>query len=198
MRIIAGRCRGRRLMAPTWEGVRPTSDRLRETLFNVLAPDVAGASVLDVYAGTGAVGLEALSRGAASVVFVERDRRAVALLRRNAAACGAEACAIVARDAVAALRAPLPGPFDIVFLDPPYTDAARDAAVSLAARHVAPGGVLVLEHATRVDAPAHAGGLRCARQIRQGDSTLSFYRAPASVSTDAADATDRGGEDAHG
>src|SRR5919205_4096933 len=90
MRVIAGRYKGRRLKTPTWEGLRPTSDKLRETLFNVLAPRIEGARVLDGYAGTGAVGLEALSRGAAHVTFVERDRRALALIRQNLGICGVE------------------------------------------------------------------------------------------------------------
>src|SRR5690348_2883385 len=88
MRIIAGSLKGRRLKTPTWAGLRPTSDKLRETLFNILAPRVAGARVLDGYAGTGALGIEALSRGAASVTFVERDRRAQGLIEENLARCG--------------------------------------------------------------------------------------------------------------
>src|SRR2546426_11011462 len=88
MRVIAGSLKGRRLKAPTWEGLRPTSDKLRETLFNILAPRVGGARVLDGYAGTGACGIEALSRGAAHVTFVERDRRACALIAENLAHCG--------------------------------------------------------------------------------------------------------------
>src|SRR4051812_48831390 len=88
MRIVAGTLKGRRLEAPSWEGLRPTSDKLRETLFNVLAPRIAGAQVLDGYAGTGAVGIEALSRGAAHVTFVERDPRAVALIEANLRRCG--------------------------------------------------------------------------------------------------------------
>src|SRR5918993_4098522 len=88
MRIIAGQFKGRRLKTPAWDGLRPTSDRLRETLFNILAPRIAGAHVLDGYAGTGAVGIEALSRGAAHVTFVEQDRRAVALIETNLRALG--------------------------------------------------------------------------------------------------------------
>src|SRR5918996_2883423 len=88
MRVIAGRLKGRRLKAPAWEGLRPTSDKLRETLFNILAPRIDGARVLDGFAGTGAVGIEALSRGAAHVTFIEADRRAVALIEDNLAACG--------------------------------------------------------------------------------------------------------------
>ena len=83
MRVIAGRLKGRRLKAPAWDGVRPTSDKLRETLFNILAPRIEGARVLDGFAGTGAVGIEAISRGAAQVTFVEHDRRAVALIEEN-------------------------------------------------------------------------------------------------------------------
>src|SRR5207245_8567091 len=88
MRVIAGTFKGRRLKAPSWEGLRPTSDKLRETLFNILAPRIDGARVLDGYAGTGAIGIEALSRGASHVAFVERDRRAQALIAENLAACG--------------------------------------------------------------------------------------------------------------
>src|SRR5689334_3296926 len=90
MRIVAGVWRGRSLKSPTWEGLRPTSDRLRETLFNILGPSVRGARVLDGYAGTGAIGIEALSRGAAAVTFVDNDPRAVKLIAANLAALGAE------------------------------------------------------------------------------------------------------------
>ena len=96
MRIIAGEFKGRRLKAPTWDGLRPTSDKLRETLFNVIARRVDGARVLDVFAGTGAVGLESLSRGAARAVFIESDRRAAALIQANATLCGVlDRCAII-------------------------------------------------------------------------------------------------------
>src|SRR5437870_12627307 len=97
MRVIAGSLKGRRLKAPTWDGLRPTSDKLRETLFNVLAARVAGARVLDGYAGTGAVGIEALSRGAAHVLFVEQDRRAAALIEANLARCGVASGYVIIR-----------------------------------------------------------------------------------------------------
>src|SRR5581483_6593272 len=90
MRVIAGSLKGRQLKAPTWPGLRPTSDKLRETLFNVLAPRIAGARVLDGFAGTGAIGLEALSRGAAHVTFVEKNRRAAALIEENLQVCGVD------------------------------------------------------------------------------------------------------------
>src|SRR5579862_5312582 len=96
MRVIAGALKGRRLKAPSWEGLRPTSDKLRETLFNILAPRVPGARVLDGCAGTGALGIEALSRGAVAATFVDSDRRAVALINENVAHCGiADRCAII-------------------------------------------------------------------------------------------------------
>jgi 16S rRNA (guanine966-N2)-methyltransferase len=90
VRVIAGSLKGRQLKPPTWAGLRPTSDRLRETLFNVLSSRVVGARVLDGYAGTGALGIEALSRGAAHVTFVESDRRAQALVAENLARCGVQ------------------------------------------------------------------------------------------------------------
>src|SRR5262245_36928023 len=101
MRVIAGSYKGRRLEAPTWDGLSPTSDKLRETLFNIVAPRVEGARVIDGYAGTGAVGIEALSRGAAHVTFVEHDRRAQALVTRNLTRCGIENRYAIIRSAVA-------------------------------------------------------------------------------------------------
>ena len=96
MRVIAGTLKGRRLKAPSWDGLRPTSDKLRETLFNILAPRVAGARVVDGYAGTGALGIEAISRGARSATFIDDDRRAQALIAENVAHCGIEnVCAII-------------------------------------------------------------------------------------------------------
>jgi 16S rRNA (guanine966-N2)-methyltransferase len=176
MRIIAGAYKGRTLKTPTWEGLRPTSDRLRETLFNILARRVQGARVLDAYAGTGAVAPEALSRGAASAVCLEQDRRAQALIVDNRARLAGEArCIILRVDARRALQAPIPGgPFDIVFLDPPYDDESLDELVALAAAQRAPGGVVVLEHASRRSAP-ELEGQPPNRSVRAGDSTLSFY-----------------------
>src|SRR5436189_1033348 len=131
MRIIAGRLKGRRLTAPAGSDVRPTSDRLRETLFNVLRDSVEGARVLDAFAGTGALGLEAWSRGAVSIVFVEHDARALRALDTNIEHCGAgEACAIIRRDF---RTAPISGPFDLVLLDPPYRIADLDAVTTRAA-----------------------------------------------------------------
>jgi len=176
MRIIAGRNKGRTLKAPKWDGLRPTSDKLRGTLFNILAPRVEGARVLDVFAGTGAVALEALSRGAVSATCVESDRRAVQLIEENAALCGERnRCAII-RDVVErALTRPIAGsPFDIIVLDPPYDYGALDDAVRNAGAQRASGGIVVLEHAARVAPPAPAG-LALTRTVKSGDSALTFY-----------------------
>ena len=124
MRIIAGTLKGRRLRTPAWDGLRPTSDRLRETLFNILADRIAGASVLDGYAGTGAVGIEALSRGASGVVFVERDRRAAALIGENLRHCGvSDGYDIIRADIGRVNRPDGSPPFDVIVLDPPYAEA---------------------------------------------------------------------------
>ena len=178
MRIIGGTFKGRRLAAPAWPGLRPTSDGLRETLFNVLAARVAGARVVDACAGTGAIGLEALSRGAAHVTFVESDRRALSLIGRNLAHCGVAEAYTMIPAAVEAVGARLgPGSADLVVMDPPYDAADLASFVGHGARWLAPGGWLVLEHAARRDAPEAAGGLARFRRLAAGDSALSFYAA---------------------
>jgi 16S rRNA (guanine(966)-N(2))-methyltransferase RsmD len=174
MRIIAGTLKGRRLAAPTWPGLRPTADKLRETLFNILGTRVEGARVLDGFAGTGAVGIEALSRGAAHVTFVESDRRAAALVADNLRRTGlAEGYAIIRADlrTVALPRET----FDLVLLDPPYDEADLDGLIGGMAPRLAPDGLLVLEHARRRAAPAESGGLVRRRVVASGDSALSFY-----------------------
>ena len=177
MRIVAGRLKGRTLKGPTNVGLRPTSDRLRETLFNVLGNRVEGARVLDGFAGTGAVGLEALSRGATRVTFVERDRSALAVIRDNISKCGvAPACEVVQADMQeVAAREPGLGRFGLVFLDPPYDAPDLDRVVTDASRWVTPDGTLVLEHSKRRASPEHAGSLARYRVLQAGDSTLSFY-----------------------
>ena len=176
MRVIAGVYKGRTLQAPAWDGLRPTSDRLRETLFNIVAPRIEGARVLDVCAGTGAVGIEALSRGAAAVTFVEEDRRAVALIEANLRKCQiGEGYTIDRRSALARAAVFPGGPFDIVFLDPPYAQRTLEPWLDVAASHVAPGGLVVFEHASRVEAPTSHECLVLTRRVRQGDSALTFY-----------------------
>ena len=174
MRIVAGEFRGRQLKSPDWEGLRPTSDRLRETLFNILGPWVRGAKVLDGYAGTGAIGIEALSRGAASVTFVERDPRAVKLIEANLAAVGATG--VIMRAAMAEAVTRLGGQvFDLIMLDPPYADTAAAEALDAARALASAGTRVVVEHATRHAPLAGASGLRLTRTVKAGDSALSFY-----------------------
>ena len=178
MRVIAGVLKGRRLKAPSWDGLRPTSDKLRETLFNILAPRIDGARVLDGYAGTGAIGIEALSRGASHVVFVERDRRAQALIAENLAACGVTNGYAIIRASFDHAMADLPpASFDLVLLDPPY-EHVPDAVIEGASRVLAANGVLILEHARRQAAPASSGGLTRTRDVVSGDSALAFYSCP--------------------
>jgi len=175
MRIIAGRYRGRRLKTPTWDGLRPTSDKLRETLFNILAPRIEGARVLDGYAGTGAIGIEALSRGAAHVTFIERDRRAVALIEQNLTVCGVDAdYTIEGRDLIAALRQKAGAAFDVIWLDPPYEMADMSAALDAAAAALAADGLVILERATR-RAPDVPASLARVRDVTSGDSTLTLF-----------------------
>lgn len=177
MRVIAGALKSRRLLSPRWPGLRPTSDRLRETLFDVLGERVAGAVVLDGFAGTGALGIEALSRGAATVVFVERDRRAAALIAANLERCGVGArSAIVTGPLPGALDRAAPRTFDLILLDPPYAypEASIGAILSAAARRLAPGGRVVLERARRSVA-CEVPELSLRRRLAAGDSVLVFY-----------------------
>ena len=178
MRVIAGQFKGRRLKAPTWDGLRPTSDKLRETLFNILAARVEGARVVDGFAGTGAVGIEALSRGAAHVTFIERDRRASALIEANLTLCGVkQGYTIDCGDVASVLRrAGRDAACDLVLLDPPY-DIDPDTVtevIEVAAGRVTVDGLLVLERASRgeVEVP---GMLSRVRDVTSGDSTLTFF-----------------------
>lgn len=183
MRIIAGGDRGRRLLAPPRRGVRPTSERVREALFSILRGRIEGARVLDLYAGTGAVGLEALSRGAAHVDFVEVDRQALRILRGNLARCGVTDRATVHALPVQTLcrrGASLLSPVDIVFADPPYRDSDWQEALGAFAPDapLRPTGVVVLEHATREPAPQQVGRLEQVRRYRYGDTMLTLYALP--------------------
>ena len=184
MRIIAGFYRSRALEAPAGLATRPTSDRLRETLFNVLAPRIEGAAFLDLYAGSGAVGMEALSRGAASVEFVERAPGALAVLKKNLARLGLTAgFRIHAAGVGTVLRRMKAGAaFDLVFLDPPY-DAAAEYAATLgllggtAAGLLADGALVIAEHRKKERLEDRYGELGRTRLLEQGDAALSFYAA---------------------
>ena len=175
MRVIAGRLKGRRLKTPKWEGLRPTSDKLRETLFNILAPRIADSRVLVGYAGTGALGIEAISRGAAHVTFIERDRRAAALIEENAHLCGMEggSYTIVCTDFLT-WRNGDTGGFDLILLDPPYEIRKIQDVLDRAAGLLSSEGLLVLERATRLE-PDVPLALERVREVRSGDSTLTMF-----------------------
>ena len=172
MRVIGGEFRSRRLKSIAGVATRPTPDRLREALFNVLAPRIQGAQFLDLYAGTGAVGIEALSRGAARCVFVEKSRHAAAVLNENLASLGLEARARVILGNVATALARLYG--DIVFLDPPY-ELDREYGLALGILGAAPPPLVIAQHASRFHLKEDYGRLRRTRLLRQGDNSLSFF-----------------------
>jgi len=172
MRVIAGEFRSRRLKSIPGIATRPTPDRLRETLFDILAPRIEGAVFLDAYAGTGAVGIEALSRGAARAYFLERNRAALDAIRENLASLNLTSRAIV-----------VPGPAllnlkrhsaDIVFLDPPYA-LEREYSAALEILGEAPPLIAIAQHSVRLALEDVYGRLRRTRLVRQGDNALSFY-----------------------
>src|SRR4051794_489733 len=177
-RIIGGVAGGRRLSMPKGQATRPTSDRVREGLFSSLGGDLSGRAFLDLYAGSGAVGLEAASRGA-TAVLVERDARAVATLRSNVAAVGLPNIVVRAESVAKFLAEPEVTPFDVVFLDPPYADPVVDVLSRLVdGGWLASDGVVVVERATRDGAPQWPSALLLDRSRRYGDSTLWYGRRP--------------------
>jgi 16S rRNA (guanine966-N2)-methyltransferase len=197
MRVIAGTYRSRILKSLKGLALRPTSDRLRETLFNVLGASVAGSRFIDLFAGTGAIGIEALSRGAAEAVFVENHAPAVALIRRNLESLSIRSgVTVIAMDALRGLerlsasRKRESAGYDFVFLDPPYA-AAKDYARVLeflgSANLVASGGMVVAEHRRSFDLRDPVGTLRRFRVLKQGDAALSFYRVAAADEKDSAE-----------
>ena len=178
MRIIAGRLKGRRLVAPEGLDVRPTSDGLRETLFNVLGGTLSDGRVLDAFAGTGALGLEAWSRGASSIVFVEHNARAIRALEKNIDHAGVKDACVIIRGDFRKTRLD-PASFDLVLLDPPYRIDDLEAVTVRAADLVKDPGQMVLEHGRRYTSPERAGRLMRYRVLVAGDSALSFYATPA-------------------
>jgi len=176
MRIIAGEFRSRRLKSIPGAATRPTSDRLRETLFDILAPRIEGATFLDAYAGTGAIGMEALSRGAGHAVFLERNRAALEAIRQNLASLGIEARATVVAGPVLVTLPKYRA--DIVFLDPPY-DLEREYGAVLEVLGENPPVIAVVQHSVRFALADVHGALRRTRMVKQGDNALSFYAAAA-------------------
>jgi len=186
MRVIAGIYRSRILKSLKGLALRPTSDRLRETLFNVLAPHIEGSRFVDLFAGTGAIGIEALSRGASEVVFIENHAPAATLIRRNLESLGINTgVTVLAVDALRGLamlaaRKNTGAPaFDHIFLDPPYAaagDYSRVLEFLGSADLLAPDGMVVAEHRRNLDLPQGPGAIKRFRVLKQGDAALSFYR----------------------
>jgi len=180
--VIAGKYRSRTLRSLKGQMLRPTSDRLRETLFNILGPQVPGSTFVDLYAGTGAVGIEALSRGARHAIFVEQHAPAVALIRRNldslgigaeAEVIGADVARAIERLEARRIHA------QFIFLDPPYAaDDEYESTLEALGESpiVAPEARVIVEHLRNRELPERAGDLELARVVEQGDAGLSFYR----------------------
>ena len=184
-RIVAGSAGGRRLAVPPGQGTRPTSDRIREALFSTLdaLTDLDRARVLDLYAGSGAVGLEALSRGAAHALLVESDARVARVIRDNARALGLAGAQVVTERVQRLAAGPPPGPpYDVIFADPPYalSDADLNAVLADLARYgwVAPGAVVAVERRRDAAEPVWPEPLKPGRQRRYGDTALWYGHAP--------------------
>jgi 16S rRNA (guanine966-N2)-methyltransferase len=174
MRVIAGRARGLRLDAPRDRQTRPISDKVKESLFGAIGERVVGARFLDLYAGSGAIGIEALSRGAAHATFVERSRPALAVLRDNLARTDLGGGATVHGGTVDAfLASSEAGPWDIVVLDPPYAERTLDLPLERLRPQLAPGALVVVKHFWRTPMPAGAG-LAVTRTRRFGETALTF------------------------
>jgi 16S rRNA (guanine966-N2)-methyltransferase len=180
VRIVGGQLGGRVLRAPTGPATRPTSEKVREALFNILGA-IDGAHVLDLFAGSGGVGIEALSRGAAHATFVDAARPAIAVIRHNLRELGlADRATVLPVDAVAAARLPPAAPYRVVFVDPPYaSDLAARAVLALPAASLAADAAIVIEHDRRGAPPDALGSLLRTDQRHYGDTWLSFYRAQA-------------------
>jgi 16S rRNA (guanine(966)-N(2))-methyltransferase RsmD len=174
MRVIGGEFRSRLLKTVPGLDVRPTPDRLREALFNVLAPRIQNTVFVDAYAGTGAVGIEALSRGAARAIFLEQSRAAVNVIRENVRLLGLESRAQVRHGRVNAILPQITEPMDIVFVDPPYRleqEYERTLAI-LGEKRLT---LVVVQHASRFELAESYGSLKRQRVLKQGDNALSFY-----------------------
>ena len=180
MRVIAGEFRSRRLKSLAGLNTRPTPDRLRETLFNVLASSISDGVFMDIYAGTGAVGIEALSRGARRAIFIENNRAAVEVIRENLVSLGLQGRAEVFAGKVAKVLERVGA--DIAFLDPPY-EMSKEYEASMTALGASETELAIVQHSSRFTPQEQYGHLQRYRAIKQGDNTLSFYRIISTSST---------------
>jgi len=177
MRIIAGAYKGRRLESPPGQDVRPTTDRVKEALFSMIEGHLSGARVIDLFAGSGGLGLEALSRGASRCWFGDLSAESIRVLRNNVAHCGAGNKAEILRRDFRAFLAQFPGQADVIFLDPPYGENLWDVAVRLIStgKILAEGGVLVMEHPRSMDFPLEYFGYTKIKERRYGTVVLSIF-----------------------
>ena len=179
MRIIAGQCKGRRLETVSVNGIRPTSDRVRESVFNIISSRIAGARILDIFAGTGALGLEALSRGASQATFLDASKDACELIKKNANRCGIqEKCEIICHDIS---RPFLPEkikthPFSIIFMDPPYGTSLFETTLKSGILNelLAQDGIIIAEHSIKEPLPHPITGLDIHDQRKYGKTLISF------------------------
>ncbi len=177
MRIISGTARGRRLKEPSGREIRPTTDKVKESIFNILQFDLEGRRVLDLFAGTGQLGIEALSRGAASAVFVEKNPKALALVRENLQLSGlGEGAEVYQADALVYLSHN-PGKFDVLLLDPPYDEGILDQALKLVFQFdiLKPNGIILCESREKQMLPEPEGPYSLYRQYRYGQIKLTVF-----------------------
>lgn len=174
MRVITGTARGRKLITLEGEDVRPTTDRVKEAMFSIIQFELEGRRVLDMFAGSGQLGIEALSRGAESALFADADSRAVEIIKKNLASCGLKEKAVVVNsDSFAAITR---GGFDIALLDPPYGKGILQRAVATVADKMNPGGVIICESPYGEELPEKAGRFSKFRTYKYGKTELTVYR----------------------
>jgi len=182
VRVIAGRLRGSVIRAPATGVVRPTYDRVRESVFSIIEPLLDGAAVLDLFAGSGSLGIESLSRGSSRATFIEMDKRVLSVVRENVERLGlASLCRLIGGDALAVLKRAVPGgPFDIAFVDPPYSSGLALRALELLATSgsLADEAIVVVERASSDTLPEVVGRLDLFRSKKYGGTAVDFYRDP--------------------
>ncbi len=175
MRVAGGAGKGRRLQVPSGLRVRPTSDKVKQALFNILGDKVPGAIFLDLYAGAGGIGIEALSRGAGKVTFVDVSRESLHVIKRNLQQLEFEDRAQVVLSKAESFLKKTTESYDIVFLDPPYAEDIASVLELFGAGALSPGAVVVAEHFKKQASPEKVAGLTLSRESRYGDTVLAFY-----------------------
>ena len=180
MRVITGTARGRRLRTLEGNDVRPTTDRVKEAVFSVIQFDIEGRRILDLFAGSGQMGIEALSRGASEAVFVDSSPNSIAVVRENLRTCGLNGAAVVVQGDALSYLAPRAGrhEFDYAFLDPPYGRGILQSALPAVASAMKPGGAIICESPAEEELPGTVGNFAITRQYRYGRIKVTFYRVP--------------------